>query len=417
MATLHGRWHIVLPVFSVYSLVLGSANGLAQPPPRAIPARPLSVAPPASKLGPAERMKPLTPLKPAPVGPAAQETGCVVLGDGRVFQGVVTELTAGYQIRTTQGSVVLPFAEIRTVAPSLNQAYIQIRESYTQPTANDHLDLGRWCEQNQLYLEASAEAQAALAVEPTRKEALSLLKKSEAALGRTPEPQAPAQKPAGQRPALGVAVVSPETQGEFNRHVLRLALNKCGNGTCHGAAALSPFKLLQGVRPDQNLQAILKYIDPENPAMSPLLVKARTVDGPHNGLFQGSKGTEQYARLLAWVEQAAQDQNQVAGFRQRPTERRQGGPIIMIRPHSEERPGLAGTPPPSSIEPPESTESLAPEIKTNSRNGTAPGSLPPRQAPLESDIVQKLLEDQAPDAFDPEEFNRLVHGTALLKEP
>lgn len=388
----------------------------AQVPMRPANARPAAVAKPATKMSPAQRMTPLKPIVSEATLPQANippVTGCVVLGDGRVFEGEVVELAAAYQVRTKNGILVLPFSEVRTVAPTLSQAYEQLRDSYRQPTMNDHLDLGRWCEQNKLFSEASDEAQSVLVLDPTRKEALSLLKRAETQLGQA---AAPVESPAEQsfpRPALGVAVVSTETQVEFNRRILPLALNRCGNGTCHGASALSSFKLQQGVRPEMNLQAILEYVDADNPEMSPLLVQARTADRHHVGLFKGANGTEQYARLMAWVVQAAQDQNRLAGVRPRPKAPREGGPRYTIRPKSTVSKDIASETPADLLDTAPAEEESAPEIETVAAEEPAPtsrGPRTPRPAPLNSEAIKKLLETQDPDAFDPEEFNRMVHG-------
>ena len=353
---------------------------------------------------------------PAPIVPPPPENpksspGCIVLGDGRVFQGIITELVGGYQIQTQTGIFSFPFGTTRTVAVSLPLAYQQLRESYETPTASDHLDLGRWCEQNGLLEEASLEAQSALVLEPTRTEAIKLLKRTETALGRTIAPPTAVQPTSVSRAVSGVAVVSAETQLEFGRHVERLALNKCGNGGCHGASALSSFKLIKGARSDQNLLAVLKYIDPETPEESPLLTVAQKADGPHAGLFQGSSGTEQYARILAWVVQAAEEQNKTTGVRRRHKEPRTGGPITMIRPQTKNPEEIDEEPTDPPVGPGMTLDS-APEIEiaTVAAEGERPVQGTRREAPLKSTAIQKLLQSQAPDAFDPEEFNRLVHG-------
>ena len=414
MAANQWRWSLGVCAAVGLCLVVGAAMSHSQET-----ARPKPNSSTADVLPALQRMTPFQPIavdEPADESHAEATTGCVVLGDGRVFQGAITELPGAYRVQTKNGAVVLPFGQVRTAASSLPEAYQQLRESYDRPTASDHLDLGRWCERNQLFEEASAEAQAALALEPNRKEALSLLQKAEAALElpelpeRTELPVTPAAATSVPRPITGGAVVSTATQVEFSRHIQRLALNKCGNGGCHGASALSAFKLQQGGRSDLNLAAILKYVDSENPEQSPLLVKARTADGPHQGLFRGASGTEQYARLMAWVVQAAQDQNNLAGLPKRPHERREGGPRYTIRPRSEPPEDAASEAP---AEPVAAQAPRAPEIETVAAEEVAPGPRTPRTprtAPLKSAAIQKLLENQAPDAFDPEEFNRLVHG-------
>lgn len=377
---------------------------------------------------PAEQMKPLTPLDPAPLANTDSidiSKGCVVLFDGRVFEGNIVQLPEAYQVRSNTGAVTFTFEQVRTVATSLPQAYIQLRESYEHPNVNDHLSLGQWCVQNKLFEEASVEAQSALVLEPGRKEALSLLKKSEDALGR--EPQAgPAADMIKLQTIPAGAVISSEAQLQFTRQVNRIALNKCGNGACHGPASFSPFKLTRSSKSDPNLQAILKYIDTASPEMSPLLVNARSVEGPHSGLFQGAKGREQYATIQAWVVQVSREQNNMAGVRKRSAKpMRESGQIVTIRPKREKTGGAEAIASDSGVSTADASEMVldnapeidiseeTPEIKTVAAEESVPTSPTPRSrraGPLKSETIQKLLKSQDPDAFDPEEFNRMIHG-------
>ena len=206
MAANRWRWFGGVCAAGLLCLVVGAALSHSQETTGPKPSPSTVVAPPAL-----QRMTPFQPIAvDEPVAELNREstTGCVVLGDGRVFQGQITELPGAYRVQTKSGAVVLPFAQVRTAASTLPDAYQQLRESYDRPTASDHLDLGRWCELNQLFEEASTEAQAALALEPNRKEALSLLKKAETALGRTELPETPAAPSIVPRPVAGGAVVS-----------------------------------------------------------------------------------------------------------------------------------------------------------------------------------------------------------------
>ncbi|MFO1004740.1 MAG: hypothetical protein U0929_02180 [Planctomycetaceae bacterium] len=424
MAAKHVRWVIGWSVACLVSWSFWIAFGAAEPPAsRSATRRGLTELTP---LSPA--VEPLQPLEAAPLANMdAEETtyNCVVLFDGRVFQGKVVQLAQAYQVHTNTGAVTFPLEQVRTVADSLPQAYTQLRESYEQPGINDHLSLGQWCVQNKLYEEASLEAQSALVLDPGRKEALSLLKKAEEALGREPS-TAPEGNIAGIRTVQAGAVVSAEAQLQFSRQINRIALNKCGNGACHGPASFSPFKLTRSSKSDPNLQAILKYINTAEPEMSDLLVNARSVDGPHKGLFQGAKGREQYAAIQNWVVQVANEQNKLTGVRKRSaTPTRASGPVITIRPKHEAAEDLdaaatesgVSTADASSMELSDAPEvdisDDMPEIKTvaaEEEPATSPAPRPKRSAPLKSETIQKLLKSQDPDAFDPEEFNRMVHG-------
>lgn len=369
---------------------------------------PLPAATPAKLAAPA---KPLQPIEPV----ASEEmSGCIVLRDGTVHLGKLVELAAGYQVQTAQGTHVVPFDQVRTVAESLPLAYRQIRASYQNPTAADHLEIGRWCADQGLMQEAKTEAEDALLLEPQRKEAVELIRLAESKLGRVKTKEIPVEKEAPARrivsPEIALGTVSSKAQVEFIRHIQPLTFNRCGNANCHGPASNNDFKLApvrsgaspQRVRSEQNLVAILKWIDIANPAESDLLVKPRSLDGVHNGLFQGDRGTEQYKRIAAWVELVAKDQafgspvakpKEVGDWRE--------GPRISVKPRVSESDDseIAQA---SNVENPPPSGAIQDEEPTASQR--------PTTGALRSEKIQRLLSNHAPDAFDPEEFNRLVHG-------
>lgn len=424
MAAKHMRWSVSWGVACLVSWSFWIAFGAAEPPTlRSATSRGQSGLAP---LTPAtESLKTLEAAPQANMDAIETSHNCVVLFDGRVFQGKVVQLAQAYQVQTNTGTVTFPLEQVRTVADSLPQAYTQLRESFEQPGINDHLALGQWCVLNKLYEEASLEAQSALVLDPGRKEALSLLKKAEEALGREPS-TAPDGNIAGIRTIQAGAVVSAEAQLQFSRQINRIALNKCGNGACHGPASFSSFKLTRSSKSDSNLHAILKYINTADPEMSDLLVNARCVDGPHKGLFQGAKGREQYATIQAWVVQVANEQNNLTGVRKRSTTpMRSSGPVITIRPRQETSDDLNAEASESGVSTADVTgmelgnapeidiSGESPEIKTvaaEEEPASSPASRPRRSAPLKSETIQKLLKSQDPDAFDPEVFNRMVHG-------
>jgi len=362
--------------------------------------KPLVPLPQATPLAPA---KPDQPLPPAAGNVVDTREGCIVLRDGTVRTGKIVELAAGYQIATQKGTFVFNYDQIRVVADSLPEAYQQIRASYERPTATAHLDLGRWCAKNGLMEEALIEAEDALVLEPHRKEAAELLRQAEVALNLAPINEPP---PADRAP-VPVTMISSEAQAEFIRRIQPLALNRCGNGNCHGSGSTSELKLAavrtgsspQKVRSEQNLNAILKYIDGAYPSESQLLVVPRTADGVHDGLFTGNRGSDQYKTLLAWVERVAQEHGQVAA---RPRRREVGdwreGPRLTVRPRPKSTPAEE----PAEGEAPAEIETVAAETVTEEPEV--------KRSPLRSETVQRLLKNQEPDAFDPEEFNRMVHG-------
>lgn len=328
--------------------------------------------------------------------------GCLVTHDGRVFQGRILEQgEEAYRVDSVGGTAVLPHGEVLTIGDSLADAYTRIRGNMPRPGAEGHLDLGRWCLQNELYQEASEEAQAALKLEPRRQAALELLSQADQALTAVRHPL----------PAPTVATSELPPQAEFVRRIQPLLQNKCGNANCHGSSSASQFKLQtvatgsrpQNLRTLQNLEAVFKRIDRDHPDQSPLLVESQQLTGPHANVFVGQRAQEHRDRLVAWVRQISRQ-----GVAQpAPAQENLPRPLMTFRPHAASEDVAEPTILPASAE--EFAPPVTP-LRAAPPQIASPSPPRPKLAPLRSPEVMRLLETQAPDPFDPAEFNRLVHG-------
>ncbi|RLS57904.1 MAG: hypothetical protein DWH91_03490 [Planctomycetota bacterium] len=360
--------------------------------------RPLLTTPAASTMQPAT---PLPADQPLVASKDSGTIGCLVARDGRVFHGKVQEQGDAYRVDTTSGSIVVPYDEVLVMANTLNLAYSQIRDSRRQPGAAEHVDLGRWCLQNRLYEEASDEARAALQLEPRRQAALDLLQQSEKALSDNPL--------AHVATAPVVAATDLPPQAEFVRRIQPLLLNKCSNANCHGASSENQFKLQpvatgarpQNLRTSQNLESVLKQINRDHPDQSPLILKSHEVVGPHANVFTGSRSREHSERLMTWVQQITREGP--GGTRKAPLLENQPRPLLTFRPRTEAEIAAAPAAPPGIQ--PANVEMAADELPK-------PATIErrPKSAPLRSPEVMRLLENQRTDLFDPDEFNRMVHG-------
>jgi hypothetical protein len=122
----------------------------------------------------------------------------MVLFDGRVLHGLISERPGGYMIEAPDSKQVIPFQMIRLTASSLDDAYVKQRDALRMPTAGDHLELARWCFENRLYDGAREQIAAALKLEPDRSDARRLLQDLENA---APTVEAPGER--GTRRAAG----------------------------------------------------------------------------------------------------------------------------------------------------------------------------------------------------------------------
>lgn len=318
----------------------------------------------------------------------------LLLFDGRVIIGDISEVAGGYSVRRAAGSIVVPFDFVRLTATSLSDAYRKQRDSLENPNAEQHLNLARWCFEHRLSEQAVAELEAALKLEPFRAEARELLQVIEAAEsgGTSGRNGPPAEFATETADPLTSAGISSENHLDFVRGIQPLLVNKCGNATCHGSASTNALRLHnvrtgrrhQRVHSDENLATVLRFIDADFPLHSPLLQAPQNVDHPvHRGVFAGALGAQQIELLSDWIHAVAVD-------RQLAIE--QG--ILESAPAGERAVEQ------SEFSEPPAPDSARPRIFDVPRDP---------QDPRSSEVLRDILDEERPDAFDPEEFNRRFH--------
>ncbi|MEM9701177.1 MAG: hypothetical protein AAF907_01885 [Planctomycetota bacterium] len=305
----------------------------------------------------------------------AERPRVLVLTDGEVYGGLVTEYSYGVKIRTANGSIVLPSDRIQVNARSLEDAFFQMRSRIADRDAAGHAKLAAWCLTNGLTLRCREELLEALTLEPDRDDWARALRRVETQIaaankqaGRTtalPNGIQPAGHadgaPTARTPASASAAgLSAQTLREFTAKTERVLLRRCGNAGCHGGPDAGAFRLTNPSRSAattrKNLGAALAFIGDGRPLGSPLL--STCIDRPDRcgrTPFRVQGGPASKALLTAWVARVA-----------------------------AERPDLVAA---QTAKPP-APGSHAPESLRES-GGAAPPARP----------IQ-------PDAFDPAEFNR-----------
>ena len=384
------------------------------------PAEPPGVLPPV--------VKNAAPLAPPRTDSTTTNQGVVVLVSGRVFSGTVTEIAGGYRVEQETGHVTLPYNQVKLTARSLAAAYEALRRSFEDPTAREHLALADWCLEHGLLRQAHAEVNRALILEPLRTDARTMLIKLEAQLnphkkGATvsrPAMSADGFVHTGESTASGLSRGTLQT---YIRHVQPLLMNKCGNAHCHGAAATNAFHI-QNVRLNSqrgrtaganNLDTVLNFIDPENPSASDLIAVIREGSEPHAKIFSGPKGDRQLEILANWVAQVSDEFDPSKVGRPRPNR--------FTPPSTAMRLANANAPVNGS-----SADALGRVVFTKSEMRTSPQQTADRSVPRpfqpvpdarplpnpnisrEARLLERIRQEEAPDLFDPDEFNRKVHG-------
>jgi hypothetical protein len=336
------------------------------------------------------------PVPMASNGPAksAATTKVLVLFDGRVIGGTIEEGPSGYRLTRRDGfSETIPAAFVRVAADSLEAAYQTMRDSIRAPLPNEHVELAEWCIKQGLYVEAEEQLGEALRLDPNRRDARDLLRTVDSLTRRKPI-HAAAEDPRS-RTDDGFEAAAPRTATDLSREAMAtfvrrtqpLLLNKCGNASCHGSKTTTEFQLTAargGTGPRAttlaNLDMILSRINAGSVASSPLLESLSS--DAHQRVFSGAAGKAQRTQLEAWLKQAA-GVSDAGGEKATPS-----FPDVMAAMNVVvEEPPIAG--------------------------GLKKAARPPQLKPVEeSDVVKAVLESERPDPFDPDAFNRAVHGAA-----
>ena len=338
----------------------------------------------------------------------------LVLFDGRVMHGRVTESPGGYRLDSSRGRIVIPHEFIRLTATSLEEAYEKQRDNLANPRAGDHISLARWCHANRLYAEAEEQLTAALKLEPQRSEARQLLRRVILAAA---EAEKRSWRNSGfdtieAKPGRSAPGISQAATEEFVRRVQPLLVNKCGNATCHGRASSSTFRLEnvksgsrhQRLESDRNLRKVLAQLNLESPYNSPLLRKPMDNESlVHRGVFFGQRGEDQRKILNDWVEMLAAEEPASPVASKSRTSGRDGDveshavppEVIPVGARRAE----SNSPTPLTIE--------IPRTRKPQRISSAEVNADEEE---NSKLIQRILEEDRPDAFDPDVFNRKVHG-------
>ena len=361
--------------------------------------------------------------QPEPVPPS----GVVVLRNGEVFTGQVSQIGAVYVVAVPYGEMRFHASEVEYRCATLQEAHQRKLAAIAPDDLDERLRLAQWCVKQRLFAEAVQELDAVAARQPNHP-SLRVLRQRLELMRQPPLPRKPAAAAALPRSnsaeldrlVRNLPVGAMET---FAQRVQPLLVNQCATAGCHGPASTAKFQLIRVSNPQassrratqQNLLAALAMVDRQNPAASPLLTKPAQPHGSIPSPLLPDPMSPQYRNLVDWV--------QLATCRpEAPHDERTSNPVTAaasIAIHGQ-APGhvqraVAGDPLPSTItlegqEPgPGGRHSAAHRPRATLR-GARPASLP---APTTRTPSRRMETDGAPtppsppaDPFDPEAFNR-----------
>jgi hypothetical protein len=219
----------------------------------------------------------LTAQQPPSSSPPVAETGRVLLLDNNsVLEGVVERQAENYVVRGAVGELKVPAAKALAVLASLEEAYQLLKSRINLQDGEERLKLAQWCHTHGLPMQAIAETQASIQLRPGHvesKQFLAMLERT-AAPGNPP-PRVEEATPPGKVQSLSVTA---DCLALFSTKVQPILMNACAG--CHTNGRGGSFVLARptdGVARHAtqiNLAMVVRQVNFDKPAASPLLTKA-----------------------------------------------------------------------------------------------------------------------------------------------
>ncbi len=282
--------------------------------------------------------------------PVAQPAGdhgpkLVLLNDGRIISGVISDSEDDGKITITQPAGVMRFPERKVVRAfdSIQELHQYKCDQVPEGDMDEQLKLAQWCMSKDLIAEAEGHLKNILAIDPKHGQAKAMvasIKMTETRVAMNHQRDAAVQQtgaevveaaPAGRPATLDSAVVQGARRGlgvgdlpvvfdlppgaalkrasEFQKYVhpvLQTYCAKCHNDRYEGDFHLIGFKTRAERTPDTlraNLDAVLRIVDRANPGRSELLASSLRPHGQGSNtrpIFAGSND-QAYRILAAWV--------------------------------------------------------------------------------------------------------------------
>jgi hypothetical protein len=343
--------------------------------------------------------------------PVAPATGKVLIVDERhTMEGDIERVADQYRIRHGGGETWLPANKALRLCADNEEALAYLRTQANLEDADEHLRLALWCRDRNLPAEALAEVRRAVELRPNDAATKALLTRLESdihtAPAAKPGPAALSEPPA---PPLAVDLTA-QSMGQFITHVQPILMNSCAS--CHAnSRTSSSFRLMHAAdlgsrkATQQNLAAVLAQVNLAQPQASPFLSKALGVHGEMAQAPFKNREAAAFRTLDNWVTStvAANPRlREVLPPSPAPTPAVPLGPVSF----GESRPAQTT----SIVEPPFRTV-LAPTNPTPNSPlaGPSDGASPPQVAGPSASRPASQAEGPLPDAYDPDEFNRVYH--------
>lgn len=363
----------------------------------------------------------------------------VLLRNGNVLTGTVTQIGDSISVANLDRSQInLGSDQVETIANSIGELY-QYRKShrFDGDLNRLHADV-RWCLRNGLLREAAADVLSARSLDPTDPVTIQLLRlianriKQETPIPASIEPnngglhlpadtmirtvshETTAATPdntgpnnsANTDPISRAAGISQNSINEFATRIQPILMNRCAS--CHArddgndrtfqihSARTARWAGKQGAV--ENLEAVLQYVDLQAPLNSMIRTKATDGHGGRRGGF-GSEGSAMMNNLDQWLSQIRLA-NPLENWQQTLEENQPTETPLTLADPPELSPVAATAATNTANEIPAPPAPIAPT--------PASWSTPLNESPRTVPRMRRMPKVENP--FDPEIFNRRVHG-------
>ncbi len=289
----------------------------------------------SATLAPGQEAAPPIPATMPAQGPSdAPAFAVLLLSNGRLLQGEVTETPAGdaYELHLKGGSIPVRKKDVVRRYRSMVEMYQDKAAHLAERDPDERMKLALWCLEQHMEAQAREQLQGVLAINPADGRAKKMVTNIDAnaqrVVGRDTEVRAasaeiadptPAAMPlprprtavgrTAERPVIFdlPADVAKKRFIEFAWDVHPILQASCGS--CHNESYQGDFRLLGKSRRDwtadvvrANLDATLRYVRRDDPAHSDLVAYAANPHGPSPRPAFSGPNDRRYHRLVAWLD-------------------------------------------------------------------------------------------------------------------
>ncbi len=246
----------------------------------------------------------------------APEEGLLILQNGEVIRGKITQSGNRYYVALPHGELRLRAEEVALRCKDLQEGYEKKRSALRGTRAEEHLELAQWCLHHELFDAAEAEVRQASLLDTDHPRIRLMTRRLELARSapKMPSAIAIAPPPTNDHAELDRLTkhVPAAVMQKFTVSIQPLLVNSCATTGCHGIGAKSEFTLTkvrgQGDRArrqtQRNLLAVLEQLDLRRPQESPLLVQPIAPHGGRTTPIFSRQNSRQYYELYEWARSA-----------------------------------------------------------------------------------------------------------------